>query len=240
MMLYLDDFDQYDSDIEYAQLLQKQFGTDIDQQDPDIEYAKLLQKQFDADSERERKEKSYAQLEIEKKISIQEENDRIFAMYEQEKEINNRKDNHKNRETINNNYLQHPGFISNVFLQRTNVGVYLDPLSDDDLPKEEFVANQSDYSNRPIQDLCDELLQKEPEHIKEALPDDNISIAFSKLTIVNNVDQVKDCCCCLLEIELDTDTEYTVAICNHTFHTTCISKVFETKLECPMCNKYLG
>lgn len=244
MMLYLDDFDfdQQDSDTEYAKLLQKQFDTDIDQQDPDIEYAKLLQKQFDADSEREEKDRSAIQLEKEKNMSIQEENDRIFAMHEQEKEINNRREFNNNR-PINNGHMNHPGFIPNIFLQRNNIGMHVAfPSDSDDSSEEEPITGHlSDYSDRPMQDICDEILEKEPECTKEViLPEDIIGIAFSKLRIVPNVGDVKECCCCLLEIEPEEDTEYTIAVCNHVFHNDCISRRFEEKLECTMCFKYLG
>lgn len=218
-----------DSDMEYAKLLQEQF----DQEDPDVKYAKLLQKQFDINSGREEKAKSFSQLEME-------ENDRFFAIREQEKEINNSREFNNNR-PINNGHFIHPGFIPNIFLQRNNMHLAFPSDSDDSSEEEPIAGHQSDYSNRPMQDICDEILQKEPECTKEViLPEDIMGIAFSKLRIAPNVGDIKECCCCLLEIEPEEDTEYTIAICNHVFHNDCISRVFETKLECPMCNKYLG
>lgn len=208
---------------------------DNNHQNPDIEYAKLLQKQFDEDTDREESDRLFAESERKKNLAIQEENDRLFAMLEQGREVHHHHHQH-HHQVHNNGFLQHLGFMANVFQNGNNDGG--DHL---DLSEEEIIGgNQGDYSDRPMQDLADELLEREPEQIKEGPSDDDISMAFSKLAIVDNPTQLKDCSCCLLEIEPEENSEYAISVCNHSFHIECISKVFETKLECPMCNTHLG
>lgn len=102
--------------------------------------------------------------------------------------------------------------------------------------------NQGDYDNRPMQDIADELLQNEPKSEKksEGPSPSEVAHAIDKLRFEtkNEEDKVIECNACLLEI--DNEEEYAITECKHTYHTTCLMKVFETKLECACCRKFIG
>ena len=47
--------------------------------------------------------------------------------------------------------------------------------------------------------------------------------------------EVAECVICMSEVDLDNLRSRMITPCNHAFHTECLQKWMEVKLECPTC-----